>query len=318
MVATRLTELWLPDKQPTLEKLILYQESGSPLFPVDAATDCRDFFELATGSKSLPQDKLQRLYLLAIKEARVTGRLRNFMLIPTQCMTADALTKPMVSFVLNKVLSSGYVPFWNEDKHPALVRRLPTLAEISEEDLYKADDRSRRKFWREGPILQAFGATACAALSTRPLLCAAMLIPGARAEGKDPKDLRDSLYFMLMLLGGYVALRVIEEFLRWVRRSLTWTAPVQSAQQPLEQASSSAGDESTTPTIMYNHEVFASQRVSSERQARNRRARPGEIWITSCGGCYHQDPMCRGVNGRPLYAKRACKLCGGARSSSGV
>lgn len=157
MVATRLTELWLPDKQPTLEKLILYQESGSPLFPVDAATDCRDFFELATGSKSLPQDKLQRLYLLAIKEARVTGRLRNFTLIPTQCMTADALTKPMVSFVLNKVLSSGYVRFWNEDKHPLLVRRLPTLAEISEEDLYKADDRSRRKFWREGPFCRHLG-----------------------------------------------------------------------------------------------------------------------------------------------------------------
>ena len=315
-MATRLTELWLPDKQPTLEKLILYQESGSPLFPVDAATDCRDFCELATGSKSLPQDKLQRLYLLAIKEARVTGRLQNFMLIPTQCMTADALTKPMVSYVLNKVLSSGYVRFWNEDKHPALVRRLPTLAEISEEDLYKADDKVKKEVLEGRPILQAFGATTCAALSTRPLLCAAMMIPGARAQGKDPEDLRDSLYFILMLLGGYVALRVIEEFLKWIRRSLTWTAPVQ-AQQPLGQASSSAGEE-TTPTIMYNHEVFASQRVSSERQARNRRAKPGEILITSCGDCYHQDPMCRGVNGRPLYAKRACKLCGGARSSSGV
>ncbi|CAJ1334047.1 unnamed protein product, partial [Effrenium voratum] len=70
MVSTRLTELWLPEPAPTLAKLTYLQENGSGMFPIDTATDCRDFFELVTGSKSLPQDKFQRLYVLSFKEAR--------------------------------------------------------------------------------------------------------------------------------------------------------------------------------------------------------------------------------------------------------
>ena len=81
MVATRLTEMWLPDKKPSLQLLTQQQEAGSQLSPVDTATDCRDFFELSAGGKSIPQDKLQRLYVLAFKEARVTGRIRYFMLV---------------------------------------------------------------------------------------------------------------------------------------------------------------------------------------------------------------------------------------------
>ena len=70
MVSVRLTELWIPVVNPSLQTLTAYQEHGSRLFPVDAATDCRDFFELCTGARAVPQDKLQRLYVLAIKEAR--------------------------------------------------------------------------------------------------------------------------------------------------------------------------------------------------------------------------------------------------------
>lgn len=73
MVSTRLTELWIQEPAPSLKLLTEYQEGGSNLFPVDSATDCRDLFELSTGGKGIPQDRLQRLYVLAIKEARVSA-----------------------------------------------------------------------------------------------------------------------------------------------------------------------------------------------------------------------------------------------------
>lgn len=93
------------------------QEAGSQLFPVDTATDCRDFFVLSTGGKSIPQNKLQRLYVLAFKEARVTGRIQYFMLVPTTFMLANGLAKPMTSRVLMQALSSGFVEFGNEGGH---------------------------------------------------------------------------------------------------------------------------------------------------------------------------------------------------------
>lgn len=140
MVSTRLTELWLPEQKPTLQQLTIHQENGSMLFPVDTATDCRDFFELSTGSKAIPQDRMQRLYILAFKEARVTGRIRYLMLIPTTYMLADPLTKPMTSRTMMQALSSGYIEFGNEGDHCMTLRRLPTLSELQEEDLFHDDE----------------------------------------------------------------------------------------------------------------------------------------------------------------------------------
>ena len=63
---------------------------------MDYYGDCRDVFELVTGERTLPQDKGQRMYVLSIKEARLMGKIRMLTLIPTQCMTADSLTKSMI------------------------------------------------------------------------------------------------------------------------------------------------------------------------------------------------------------------------------
>ena len=43
--------------------------------PLDMYGDARDVYELITGSKTMPQDKTQRLYVLSIKEARLDGRV---------------------------------------------------------------------------------------------------------------------------------------------------------------------------------------------------------------------------------------------------
>eukprot|EP00959_Pyramimonas_sp_CCMP1952_P399540 8371310-Pyramimonas_sp.AAC.1 len=51
-------------------------------------------FELVTGLKGVPQDRQQRLAVMALGEERMTGRVRHTVHIPTDVMLSDALTKP--------------------------------------------------------------------------------------------------------------------------------------------------------------------------------------------------------------------------------
>eukprot|EP00439_Symbiodinium_sp_Y106_P004476 s9466_g1.t1 len=126
LVSARLAEITMGRTKPTIQQLLAVQERGCPHFPTDVHTDCRDFFELTTGARTLPQDKSQRLYILAHREARASGRIRWTILTPTECMTADALTKVMQSPCLMKWLSTGVVEFWNCG-HPLELKRLPDL-----------------------------------------------------------------------------------------------------------------------------------------------------------------------------------------------
>ena len=140
LVSLRIGELISNSKRPTLQELAALQEHGNDALPIDHYTDCRDLFELVTGEKTLPQDKAQRIYTLALKEARLCGRIRWFILIPTQCMTSDALTKPMLSRSLLHLLSAGFVYFANEGKHVIYGRRLPKI-EIEDETNLEYEDR---------------------------------------------------------------------------------------------------------------------------------------------------------------------------------
>lgn len=139
LVSLRISELILPEEKPSLQRLAALQEGGNEELPIDHYTDCRDLFELVTGSNSLPQDRSQRIYILALKEARLCGRIRWFFLIPTQWMTSDPLTKPMHSGPLLHLLSSGVVQFRNEGKHIICGRRLPKL-EIDDETNLEYED----------------------------------------------------------------------------------------------------------------------------------------------------------------------------------
>eukprot|EP00435_Cladocopium_sp_Y103_P048511 s541_g14.t1 len=140
LVSLRIGELISKSKRPTLQELAALQEHGNEELPIDHYTDCRDLFELVTGEKTLPQDKAQRIYTLALKEARLCGRIRWFILIPTQCMTSDALTKPMFSRSLLHLLSAGFVYFANEGKHLIFGRRLPKM-DIEDETNLEYEDR---------------------------------------------------------------------------------------------------------------------------------------------------------------------------------
>ena len=141
LVALRLAELLVPTEKPTLQQLAALQEAGVPFLPVDAMTDCKDFYSLTTGGSALPQDRSQRVYILAHREARLCGRLRWVILVPTQSMVADALTKPMLSKQLLHLLSTGCVEFRNESGHPLEARRLPPTTDFNEDDLETGDKK---------------------------------------------------------------------------------------------------------------------------------------------------------------------------------
>ncbi len=69
------------------------QEQNQSIIPVDHVTDCMDLFDLVTNIKGLSNDKAQRLDILALREDRITRRIRNFVHVPTKAILADGLTK---------------------------------------------------------------------------------------------------------------------------------------------------------------------------------------------------------------------------------
>ena len=84
------------------------------IVPHDHVIDCMDLWELACGLKGIPQDKSQRLGVLAIREERRSQRLRRLFHVRTHWMLADPLTKfeGYVSKSLHELLTAGV---WNID-----------------------------------------------------------------------------------------------------------------------------------------------------------------------------------------------------------
>ena len=250
MVAVRLTELWIADPNPSLQTLTPYQEQGSSLFPVDSARDCRDFLELATGERSVPQDKLQRLYVLAFKEARATGRIRFLMLTPTEFMLADGLTKVMNPPKLFQFLSTGYVEFGNVTKHPTLMRRLPVLHELQEEDLFK-DDASLWKEAYEGRPKVSMQKTAMLATLglaakpvTRTLLAMTALTSQVHAATSEAPETTwgESWSFPFFIPLTFILLRTLEYLVTCLCR-----VAMKSMSTPMEAMPTSLNSPTATP-----------------------------------------------------------------------
>ena len=216
LVALILGELLVADSKPTLAQLAALQERGVPFLPVDAYTDCRDFYELSTGVKAMPQDKSQRIYIMAHREARLTGRIRWVILIPTSCMTSDALTKVMVSPCLNELLTSGIVKFFNVPGHEIEARRLPVLEEVTEDDLHRGDLSTLEQ-------MSSSASRPPAALMT--LACFMMMIAKASAaDGRAEEGDQDGvLHYMMIFISlatiaaWYVLSTLMKMFLAWYR-----------------------------------------------------------------------------------------------------
>ena len=239
LVAVRLSELFHMRAPATLQSLIACQEHGVKHLPVDTYTDCKDFYELCSGSGNVPQDKNQRLYVLAYREARMAGRVRWMCLIPTQSMTADALTKSMLAPPMMELLSAGTTTFRNEENHPIIMRSLPVIANIEE----KYFDLSDKKLIKE--IVKNFATVATCSSSSRRFMCMALLVTSASASSTTTTTTTtttgdSSWFFMLMLTATVI---ILERFFcstmsMWWRRltSNTWSA------------TSSTTSSATTPT----------------------------------------------------------------------
>lgn len=139
-VSTRLSEIMHHEPAPSLDQLVVLQENGDPNLPAEYYSDCADLWELSTGQRTLPQDKSQRLYILGIRETRISGRMRLMSLVPTASMVAGSLTKPMVSTQPLHLLSTGKVEFKNEADHPVKPRVLPSIPLDEESDLLMNDE----------------------------------------------------------------------------------------------------------------------------------------------------------------------------------
>ena len=340
------TELWIADPNPSLQTLTQYQEQGSSLFPVDSATDCRDFFELATGERSVPQDKLQRLYVLAFKEARATGRIRFLMLTPTEFMLADGLTKVMNPPKLFQFLSTGYVEFGNATKHPTLMRRLPVLHELQEEDLFK-DDASLWKEAYEGRPKVSMQKTAMLAMLglaakpvTRTLLAMTALTSQVHAATSEALETSwgDSWSFPFFILLTFILLRTLEYLVTCLCR-----VAMKSMSPPKEAMPTSLNSPTATPMTrrmsttperfmpspgmertLNLEETTPVSAIGREPEARSRGTNrvPEKIWITTTGACFHLRPDCNGLNHGKPFSKKICIHCmnheGRTQSSSGV
>lgn len=124
------------DRSPILKQLISIQETGNPDLTIDFSGDCKDLWELVTGLKTLPQDKGQRLDVLGIKEARLSGKMRQILLVPSAWCT-DQTIGPQEPAGTD---DSWCGEFSNAENHPVTSRILPTLQEYSEHDIIKTDE----------------------------------------------------------------------------------------------------------------------------------------------------------------------------------
>ena len=113
LTALRITE---PDIALTTGKTITptflmhLQDESRLWIPHDHIIDAMDLWELACGMRGIPQDKSQRLGVLAIREERRTLRLRRLIHCTTGSMLADMLTKfsGIDSKSLLELLTSGH------------------------------------------------------------------------------------------------------------------------------------------------------------------------------------------------------------------
>eukprot|EP00435_Cladocopium_sp_Y103_P076100 s59_g76.t1 len=232
LIMVRLSELLHPEPAPSLLQLTKIQEEGNKLLPVDYYGDCRDVFELVTGERTLPQDKSQRLYVLSIKEARLMGKIRLLTLIPTQCMTADSLTKSMIHASMLLLLTTGIIRFFNVDKHHVTSRIMPSVKDYSEHDLLKGDTQIMKEIKEKPDIASTSFATVLAGFAIRDKMTALCLLamtstmPAAAAMDSNYNDLTKKAtedeytpgmyyFFMLLFFAALLAL-IMEKFLRYV------------------------------------------------------------------------------------------------------
>ena len=123
----------MKDRIPTVKELIKKQELNCVIMPTDHCTDCNDLFELVCSGKSLPQDRMQRVYVMSIREDRVLRKIRNMIKIPTEIMLGDGMTKVKICRVLQDYIQNGMWVIPSELTSAIIIKSSPSLTEIDDE-----------------------------------------------------------------------------------------------------------------------------------------------------------------------------------------
>ena len=295
MVSTRLTEVTYGSVKPTLLQLLAVQEKGSKNFPVDVYTDCRDFFELCAGHRALPQDKSQRIYIMVHREARAAGRLRWIGLIPTECMTSDALTKTMASSCLMELLTSGRVRCFDAG-HNVELKKLPELEDFDEEDLIEGDKKLTEKRKKETKKADAYWCYLVGAPwlhQPRGMLLHGMVtLAASTATDERKENLEDTSYLL-----WYIAIAIIVG-------ALTVEHLLSTLLKAVNQKRTDAG----TQTQRREHLETFTMRGNPTSRTMSTTTRPESLVVTRSGNCNHKKD-CGHVRSRVVTTFEPCKDC---------
>ena len=293
LVTARLAEITYGPTRPSVAQLLAVQENGCVWFPADSHTDCKDFYELSTGARAIPQDKSQRLYLIAHREARASGRLRWLILTPTECMTADSLTKVMTSPCMMKWLTTGCIDFWNTG-HPLELKRLPPTNDLNEDDLLAGDEALMKKIaWFSGIPLLA---------SSNRLFGMVMLMSMATPVAAQPDanwswQLPDLVLLLAAILISISSAAIAVSLDRCCCRRVTPASMAASTTSPL---ASAAAASSSVPTTTAAAASAVSATSSTTEPATL------DVYVRKGGHSYHT-PQCVYAQGGKKYAP--CGFC---------
>ena len=109
------------------------------VLPIDHVAVCMDLLELVCGAKGLASDKSQRVAILALREDRMSGRLRYVMHFPTCAMLADSLTKTGLFLQMMMYCTSGVIKLPLKPDQYIRLRRRAGSQQYSEKDLESID-----------------------------------------------------------------------------------------------------------------------------------------------------------------------------------
>ena len=101
--------------------LLQLQLHGNHHIPVDMNADAMNLFELICHTKSLPNDKHHRVGILALREERLTRRIRDIIHLPSGITLPDQLTKKMISPISMTYCTTG---IWDTTLHGEKVIRI--------------------------------------------------------------------------------------------------------------------------------------------------------------------------------------------------
>ena len=138
IIASRFTEIEyvrLYRRAPSARDLLEMHVRSQHIIPVDLCTDAMNLFELVCFSKSLPNDKHHRVGILALREDRLTRRLRNVIHLPTGIMLADQLTKKMMSAIYMHFATTGVWLTRVTEKAIRIQRAVRRPRQYTEQDL---------------------------------------------------------------------------------------------------------------------------------------------------------------------------------------